>query len=159
MHLSRAARRFLPKDVVIVGSARTVIGSFSGKMAALQAPDLGAIAISDAMRRAKVTADDIDYVYFGQVLQAAGGQAPARQAALKAGLHESTDVCGVQKVCSSGLKAITCAATDISLGIHDVIVRVNHLKLSKTSLQNQNLFNFASCFNCFRFDLVWGPTF
>ena len=124
MHLSRAARRFLPKDVVIVGSARTVIGTFSGKMAALQAQDLGAIAISDAMRRAKVTADDIDYVYFGQVLQATGGQAPARQAALKAGLHERTDVCGIQKVCSSGLKAITSAATDIAMGLHDVVVRV-----------------------------------
>jgi len=122
MQLSKAARRFLPKDVVIVGSARTVIGSFCGKMSALTAPDLGAMAITDAMRRAKVTADDIDYVYFGHVCAAGVGQAPARQAALKAGLHATTDVCAINKVCSSGLKAITCAANDIALGQIDVAI-------------------------------------
>src|SRR5690349_9312188 len=103
------------RDVVIVGAARTAIGSFLGSLASVPAPKLGATAIKAALERAGV-AKDVQLVHMGQVLQAAAGQAPARQAALYAGLPSSVPCVTVNKVCGSGLEAVLGVARAIAAG-------------------------------------------
>ena len=103
-------------DVVIVGAARTPIGAFLGGLAPLAAPKLGAIAIRAALDRSGVAADAVDEVYMGNVVQAGVGQAPARQAALGAGLPQSVPCTTVNKVCGSGLKSVMLAASQIRAG-------------------------------------------
>jgi acetyl-CoA C-acetyltransferase len=103
-------------EVVIVGAARTPIGAFLGGLAPLAAPKLGAIAIRAALERAGVAAREIDEVYMGNVVQAGVGQAPARQAALGAGLPQSVPCTTVNKVCGSGLKSVMLAASQIRSG-------------------------------------------
>src|SRR5262245_15467153 len=98
------------RDVVIVGAARTAIGSFLGSLASQPAPRLGATAIKAALERAKVAANDVQLVHMGNVLQGGVGQAPARQAALYAGLPQSVPCVTVNKVCGSGLEAVLGAA-------------------------------------------------
>ena len=98
-------------DVVIIGAARTPIGAFLGGLAPLAAPKLGAIAIRAALERSGVPADTIDEVYMGNVVQAGVGQAPARQAALGAGLPQSVPCTTVNKVCGSGLKSVMLASS------------------------------------------------
>ncbi len=110
------------REVVIVGAARTPIGSFLGSLAAVPAPRLGAIAIREALRRAGVEPSAVDEVVMGNVLQAGVGQAPARQAALFAGLPEKTPCWTLNKVCGSGLKAVISGAQAIALGDADVVV-------------------------------------
>jgi acetyl-CoA C-acetyltransferase len=110
------------REVVIVGAARTPIGSFLGSLAAVPAPRLGAIAIKAALERAGVAPSAVDEVIMGNVLQAGVGQAPARQAALFAGLPESTPCWTMHKVCGSGLKAVISGAQAIALGDADVVV-------------------------------------
>jgi len=110
------------QDVFIVGAARTPIGNLSGVFASLSAPALGAAAIREALARAGVPASAVQELYMGQVLTANVGQAPARQAALAAGLSESVVCTTVGKVCASGAKAIVLAAQSILLGIADVVV-------------------------------------
>jgi acetyl-CoA C-acetyltransferase len=110
------------REVVIVGAARTPIGSFLGSIAAVPAPRLGAVAIRAALERAGVAPDAVDEVVMGNVLQAGVGQAPARQAALYAGLPEKTPCWTMNKVCGSGLKAIISGAQAIALGDADVVV-------------------------------------
>ncbi|HET7753840.1 MAG TPA: thiolase family protein [Anaeromyxobacteraceae bacterium] len=110
------------RDVVIVGAARTPIGSFLGSLASVPAPRLGAVAIRAALQRAGVEAAAVDEVIMGNVLQAGVGQAPARQAALFAGIPESTPCWTLNKVCGSGLKAVISAAQAIALGDADVVV-------------------------------------
>jgi acetyl-CoA C-acetyltransferase len=110
------------REVVIVGAARTPIGSFLGSLAAVPAPRLGAIAIREALRRAGVEPSAVDEVVMGNVLQAGEGQAPARQAALFAGLPEKTPCWTLNKVCGSGLKAVISGAQAIALGDADVVV-------------------------------------
>src|SRR5512140_2042259 len=110
------------REVVIVGAARTPIGSFLGSLAAVPATRLGAIAIREALRRAGVEPSAVDEVVMGNVLQAGEGQAPARQAALFAGLPEKTPCWTLNKVCGSGLKAVISAAQAIALGDADVVV-------------------------------------
>lgn len=103
--------------------ARTPISqSFKGALAALQATKLGSIAIRGALERAKVAPDAVQEVYFGQVLQAATGQAPARQAALGAGLPRSVICTTVNKVCASGMKAIMLGAQSIKCGDNDIVI-------------------------------------
>src|SRR5579862_8226998 len=104
------------RDVVIVGAARTAIGSFLGSLASVPAPRLGAAAIKSALERAGVGANDVQLVHMGNVLQAGVGQAPARQAALYAGLPQSVPCVTVNKVCGSGLEAVLGVARAIAAG-------------------------------------------
>ncbi|MCB9549282.1 MAG: acetyl-CoA C-acetyltransferase [Myxococcales bacterium] len=109
-------------EAVIVGAARTPIGSFGGALASVPAPRLGAVAIKAALERAGVAADAVDEVIMGCVLPAGLGQAPARQAALFAGLDQGTACMTINKVCGSGLKAVMLAAQAIRAGDAQVIV-------------------------------------
>jgi len=104
------------RDVVIVGAARTAIGSFLGSLSSLPAPKLGGIAIKAAVERAGIKPEDVQLVHMGEVLQAAVGQAPARQAALFAGLPNSVPCVTVNKVCGSGLEAVLGVARAIAAG-------------------------------------------
>src|SRR5687768_3741010 len=108
------------RDVVIVGAARTPIGSFLGSLSSLPAPKLGATAIKAALERANVTADSVQLVHMGMVLPAGVGQAPARQAALFAGLPQSVPCVTVNKVCGSGLEAVLGVARAIAAGEIDI---------------------------------------
>jgi acetyl-CoA C-acetyltransferase len=110
------------REVVVVGAARTPVGSFLGALAAVTAPRLGAVAIREALRRAGVEPSAVDEVVMGNVLQAGVGQAPARQAALFAGLPEKTPCWTLNKVCGSGLKAVISGAQAIALGDAEVVV-------------------------------------
>ncbi len=108
------------RDVVIVGAARTPIGSFLGALASVPAPKLGATAIKAALERANVTADSVQRVHMGMVLPAGVGQAPARQAALFAGLPQSVPCVTINKVCGSGLEAVLGIARAIAAGEIDI---------------------------------------
>jgi acetyl-CoA C-acetyltransferase len=109
-------------DVVIAGACRTPIGSFMGSLSSLAAPRLGAVVIREALRRAGVDAGLVQEVIMGNVISAGVGQAPARQAALFAGLPESVECLTVNKVCGSGLKAVMLAAQAIRAGDADIVV-------------------------------------
>lgn len=109
------------KNAVIVAGARTPIGSFLGSLSSLTAPQLGALAITGALAKSGLTVRDIDEVIMGQVLQGGVGQAPARQASLKASLPNSIPCTTVNKVCGSGLKAVMMAADQITLGQKAII--------------------------------------
>ncbi len=110
------------KEVYIASAVRTPIGSFGGKLAGFSATQLGAFAIKGALEKAGVPAKEVQEVYMGNVLSANLGQAPARQAALGAGIDENTPCTTVNKVCSSGMKSVMLAAQSIMLGINDVVV-------------------------------------
>jgi acetyl-CoA C-acetyltransferase len=110
------------REVVIVGAARTPIGSFLGSLASVPAPRLGAVAIRAALARAGVDPAAVDEVVMGNVLQAGVGQAPARQAARYAGIPDGTPAWTLNKVCGSGLKAVISAAQAIALGDAEVMV-------------------------------------
>lgn len=112
----------LSRQPVIVGAARTPIGRYLGGLASLSAPDLGAIAIKAALQRSGVAPDQVQEVIMGHVLQGGTGQAPARQAMLKAGVPSSVSALTVNKVCGSGLKAVMLAAQAIKAGDAQVIV-------------------------------------
>src|SRR5437867_9819340 len=103
-------------DVFIVGAARTPIGKFLGALSPLKASDLGAIAIKEAMERAHVAGDQIDEVLMGHVVQGGQGQAPARQAQIKAGIDPHAGAVTINKVCGSGLKAVMLGAQAIKAG-------------------------------------------
>jgi acetyl-CoA C-acetyltransferase len=107
---------------VIVGAARTPIGKFLGALSPLTAPELGAVAIREALKRSKVPAEDVQEVIMGHVIQGGTGQAPARQAALKAGLPATVSAVTVNKVCGSGLKAVMLASQAIKAGDAQVII-------------------------------------
>jgi acetyl-CoA C-acetyltransferase len=110
-------------EVFIVSAARTPIGKFGGSLADVPATTLGGIAIKAAVERAGLPADTpIDEVLMGQVLQAGVGQAPARQAALKAGLDEGTSATTINRVCGSGLKAVMLACAEIRAGDAEIVV-------------------------------------
>ncbi len=106
--------------VYILEGKRTPQGSFLGNLSPLSAPELASFPIKDCLKSAEVS--DVDQVYMGQVLQAGVGQAPARQAALKAGLPESVPCVTVNKVCGSGLQAIIDGARSIMVGDHDLVI-------------------------------------
>lgn len=110
------------RTAVIVGAARTPIGKFLGGLSSLSAPELGAIAIREALKRSKVPVDDVQEVIMGHVLQGGTGQAPARQAALKAGIPPTVSAVTVNKVCGSGLKAVMLASQAIKAGDAEVII-------------------------------------
>ena len=110
------------KEIVILGGARTPIGSFQGTLSALPAPRLGAFAIRQALENAGVAPDAVQQVIMGNVLQGGVGQAPARQAGIFAGVPVNAGAVTVNKVCGSGMKAVMYAANDIRCGEYDVAV-------------------------------------
>lgn len=109
-------------DIVIVAAKRTPMGAFQGALANLTAPELGACAIAAAMAEAGLRGEQIDEAYLGNVLSAGVGQAPARQAVLKAGLPDSIPCTTVNKVCGSGMKAVMLAADGLRLGDTNVVI-------------------------------------
>src|SRR5437870_5366258 len=109
-------------EAYLLSAARTPIGKYLGALAELSAPQLGATAVAEAVRRARVPAERVDEVIMGNVLQAGVGQNPARQAALKAGLPDTVAAFTVNKVCGSGLKAVMLAAQAIRAGDLDLAV-------------------------------------
>lgn len=110
------------RDVVIVEAKRTPIGAFGGSLASFTAPELGSTAIIELLKASGIAPDEVQEVVMGNVLTAGIGQAPARQAALKAGLSQKTPSTTVNKVCASGMKAIMIAADQVRLGDADVVV-------------------------------------
>jgi acetyl-CoA C-acetyltransferase len=110
------------RDAVIVSGARTPIGAFQGDLSSLNAPQLGAVTIKAALARAGVAGGSVGEVYFGCVLPAGQGQAPARQASMAAGVPASVGAVTVNKVCGSGLKAVVLGANAIRVGEHDLVV-------------------------------------
>jgi acetyl-CoA C-acetyltransferase len=109
-------------SVVIAAAVRTPIGAFQGAFSGLKASQLGAAAVKEALARAGVSADGVDQVFMGNVLQAGQGQAPARQAALFAGLNQRTQSVTLNKMCGSGLEAIIQASRALQLGDAEVVV-------------------------------------
>ena len=109
-------------EVVIVSAVRTPIGSFMGTLSSIPAPKLGAIAIKGALDKIKLDAKLVDEVFMGNVLQAGLGQAPAKQAALYAGLPDSIPCTTINKVCASGMKSIAFAAQAIQCGDAEIVI-------------------------------------
>lgn len=112
----------MSKNIVIVSRARTPIGSFLGSLSPLSAPELGAAAIKAALEKIKLDPSTVSEVLMGQVVQAGSGQAPARQAAMGAGIPDHVPCTTVNKVCSSGLKAVMQGAQAITMGDVDIVV-------------------------------------
>lgn len=110
------------KEVYIVSAVRTPIGSFLGSLSSVPATKLGAAAISGAIKKIGLAPENVDEVFMGNVMQANVGQAPARQAAIFAGLSNNTPATTVNKVCASGMKAISLAAQSIMTGDNDCVV-------------------------------------
>src|SRR5690606_12250484 len=110
------------KKVYIASAVRTPMGSFGGSLSSFTAPQLGSIAIRGALEKAGVDPSRVDEVFYGNVVSANLGQAPARQAALGAGVPNQVPCTTVNKVCASGMKAVMLAAQSIQLGYNDVVV-------------------------------------
>jgi len=110
------------KEVYIVSAVRTPIGSFGGALSSVSATQLGATAIKGALNKAGVDADSVQEVFMGNVLQANLGQAPARQAAIFAGINNDVPCTTVNKVCASGMKALSLATQSILCGDNDVVI-------------------------------------
>lgn len=112
----------MSKQVVIVSVARTPIGSFLGSLSTIPAPRLGAVAIKGALDKIQLKPEMVDEVFIGHVVQAGAGQAPARQAAIYAGIPNTVPCTTINKVCSSGMKSVMHAAQAIALGDADIVV-------------------------------------
>jgi acetyl-CoA C-acetyltransferase len=112
----------MSKEVYIVSAVRTPMGSFGGKLAGMTAVELGSIAIKGALNKSGVSSESVQEVFMGNVISANLGQAPARQAAIGAGLGYDVPCTTVNKVCASGMKAVMLGAQSIMLGINDVVV-------------------------------------
>lgn len=110
------------KEVVIVSYSRTPIGSFGGSLSNVSAPKLGSIAIKGAIDKINIDPNIIDEVYMGNVISSGLGQAPAKQAAIFAGINQDTPCTTINKVCSSGMKAIMIAAQSIQTGENDIVI-------------------------------------
>jgi acetyl-CoA C-acetyltransferase len=129
----------LAMNTLICTPKRTALGSFLGSLSELSAPDLGAIAIKGTLAESKIDAAQVDEVYMGCVLSAGVGQAPARQAAMKAGLSNKTPCTTVSKVCGSGLKAVMLADQSIRAGDAEVIVAGGMESMSQSPFLIQRL--------------------
>jgi len=112
----------MPGEVVIVSAKRTPVGSFNGAFGSTPAHDLGVVAVKSALEAAKVDAGEVDEVILGQVLAAAEGQNPARQAAMKAGVPKEKTAFGVNQLCGSGLRAVALGMQQIASGDANIIV-------------------------------------
>lgn len=129
MLLSKSSSRLLSSrpltmsfhDAVIVSASRTPVGSLNGALKTLTAPQLGSIALKHAISSANISPEQVEDIYFGNVVQAGVGQSPARQVALSAGMRTSSDATTVNKVCASGLKSIMLAAQQIKTGDRSVV--------------------------------------
>ena len=133
----------MSREVVIVGAARTPIAAFQGGLSSMTAPQLGAVVIKAALERAGVKPEAVQEVLMGCVLQAGIGQAPARQAAIFAGLPHSVPCTTVHKVCGSGLKSVAQAAQAIAVGDADVIVAGGMESMSNAPYLSHTLRNGA----------------
>ncbi|MEO0818995.1 MAG: acetyl-CoA C-acetyltransferase, partial [Pseudomonadota bacterium] len=120
-------------NVVIASAARTPVGSFNGAFASVTAHDLGAVAIKAALERAGVAAEDVSETILGQVLTAAQGQNPARQAHIAAGLPEGAAAWGINQVCGSGLRAVALGAQHIQLGDAAIVVAGGQESMSRST--------------------------
>jgi len=109
-------------DIVIVSAARTAVGKFSGSLAKVPASQLGATVIAEVLKRAKLSAEQVNEVIMGQVLQAGAGQNPARQASIKGGLPNTVPAMTINKLCGSGLKAVALAAQAIRDGDSEIVI-------------------------------------
>src|ERR1700693_1047219 len=109
-------------NAVIISAVRTPVGKFQGGLSSLSAPQLGAKAVAEAVRRAGIEPAAVDEVIMGNVVQAGLGQNPARQAALGGGLHPRVAAMTINKVCGSGLKAVALAAQGVMLGESAIVV-------------------------------------
>jgi len=121
-----------PQDIVIISYARTPIGSFLGSLSQFTAPKLGAIAIKSALEKINLDANLIDEVYMGNVLQAGLGQAPARQASIFAGIPNTVPATTVNKVCASGMKAVSMAAQAIKANDAQIVIAGGMENMSMT---------------------------
>lgn len=119
-------------DIVIVGAARTPVGSFNGALSSLPAHELGAIAVKAALTRAKIEAAEVDEVILGQILTAGQGQNPARQAAIKAGIPQEATAWGLNQLCGSGLRAVAIGLQQIANGDANVIVAGGQESMSQS---------------------------
>ena len=130
----------MSNTVYIVSAVRTPMGSFQGKLASVPATRLGSIAIEGALKHAGLEASAVQEVFMGQVLQAGAGQAPARQAALGAGVGQDVPCTTVNKVCASGMKAIALGAQAIALGDADIVVAggMENMSMVPHYLQGRN---------------------
>ena len=109
-------------DVVIASAARTAIGTFGGGLSALTGAELGEIAIREALLRANISGDDVDEVVLGQVLTAATGMNPARQASISAGIPQERTALTINQVCGSGLRAVALGAQAIKAADSEIVV-------------------------------------
>lgn len=116
------ARRREVEDAYIISAVRTPCGNFNSAFTTVSAPQLGAVAIKEALKRSDVPVEKISHVYMGNVMQAAVGQAPARQASMFAGLPATVEATTINKVCASGMKAVAIAAQQIELGQEEAVV-------------------------------------
>ncbi|NRF68943.1 acetyl-CoA C-acetyltransferase [Aquincola sp. S2] len=112
----------MSNDIVIVAAARTAVGKFGGSLAKISAPELGATVLTELLKRAKLSGDQIGEVILGQVLAAGAGQNPARQSVIKAGLPQGVPALTINAVCGSGLKAVMLAAQAIQAGDSDIVI-------------------------------------
>src|ERR687898_1860001 len=110
------------KEAVIISAARTPVGKFLGSLKGFTAPELGAIAVRESVKRAGVKPEEVDEVIMGCVIQAGLGQNPARQAALRGGIPFGVSAVTINKVCGSGLKAVMMAAQAVKLGDAEIVV-------------------------------------
>lgn len=127
------------KEVYIISAVRTPLGSFGGALAGVSATKLGAVAIKGALAKAGVDGKEVQEVYMGSVLQANLGQAPARQAAIFAGLPNTVQCTTINKVCASGMKAIMIGAQSIMLGDADVVVAGGMENMSQVPFYSENM--------------------
>ena len=152
----------MSKEIAIVGAARTPIGAFQGALASLTAPRLGATVIKAALERAGLKPEQVNEVFMGSVLQGGQGQAPARQAALYAGLPDTTPCTTVNKVCGSGLKAVISGAQAILAGDADFVVAGGMESMSNAPYFSPSMRNGARMGNVEMKDLMihdglWDP--
>jgi acetyl-CoA C-acetyltransferase len=131
----------MSKIPVIVAAKRTPIGSFNGALASFSAAELGSFVIKSVLETSGISANQVDEVIMGNVLNAGMGQAPARQAALKAGLPDKTPATTINKVCSSGLKAVMYAANQIASGECDIIIAGGMESMSNVPFYLPNMRN------------------
>tara|TARA_B100000795_G_scaffold4228_1_gene2946 strand:+ start:1304 stop:2485 length:1182 start_codon:yes stop_codon:yes gene_type:complete len=127
------------QKVYIVSAVRTPLGSFGGALSSIPATKLGSIAIRGAIDKIKINPDEINEVYMGNVLQANTGQAPARQAAMGAGIPNTVPATTINKVCSSGMKAVILAAQSILLGDNEIVVAGGMENMSQVPYYSNNM--------------------
>jgi acetyl-CoA C-acetyltransferase len=127
------------KEIYIISAVRTPLGSFGGTLSSVPSTKLGAIVINGAIEKAGINAKEVQEVYMGSVLQANLGQAPARQAAIYAGLPNTVQCTTINKVCASGMKAISVGAQSILCGDADVVIAGGMENMSQVPFYSENV--------------------